>query len=121
MAKFLIAKHLNGSKVYLDISNREVTLDIPAPILYSDQLNCLENGSNVAITESRFFNNYVGVATTVSKARSKLDEVLVRVFSRFLEENTFFDYLEKELHFDMEHFIPTIKTGSSYIVTFKKS
>jgi hypothetical protein len=114
---FLIAKHLNGTKVYQD--NKEIIVEVPEVILYKDKINFLENGTNLAISTCELFNSYVGVANSIWEARKKLNDTLTRVLSQFVVENVFLKYLE-DLHFDITPLIPTFNTGSNHTLIILK-
>jgi hypothetical protein len=116
---FLIAKHLNGTKVHL-IASTKILIEVPETILYKDEINCLENGTNLAISECKLFNSYVGVANSIWDARKKLNETLSRVLSQFAVEGTLLKYLE-DLRFEITPQIPASNTGPNHIVIIKKS
>lgn len=116
----LVASHLNGARVYLNFSKKVFYIEVPDGNLYQNSLDILENGSYFAISKSNFFSGYVGVATTIGKAKKNLNETLIRVFSRLTESNTFLEYLNKELSFDILPLLPVITTNSDYSVSFRE-
>lgn len=117
---FLIASHLNGTRVYIDIEKKKITLKVPEAILYQDTLDFLENGRSLAISKSNFFNSYVGIATTITNARAKLKEVLVRVLSEFAAENVLLQYLSQELSFSILPLLPAIETNDTYTISLEE-
>lgn len=113
----LLAKHQNGTTVYVDLLTKLITVQVPFEILYSNiRDERFENNRLMYVSECDFFHNYIGVGSTKALAFTHLQEVLTRVFMLFIEDGSFLEYLEREQKFKVEDLVPAIDTDATYSV-----
>jgi hypothetical protein len=92
----IIAKHENGiclnKDSYPEVKNR-LNVSIPGYLFnYSEEH--LENGRNLVICTCPFFDDYLGIGNSKWNANVQTRETLESVFTKLIEADTFFAYLE---------------------------